>query len=68
MIGVLLDTNALIWVLAGDPRLGGRARAQVAEAPRVHFLAVSVLEITLKEMLGRLRVPGESSVPARTRA
>lgn len=59
MTGLLLDTNALLWVLSGDQRLGAAARVHLSRAAAVHFSAVSVLEITIKEMLGRLETPGD---------
>lgn len=61
MSGILLDTNALLWVLAGHEALGPTARKRLVTSGPVHFSAVSVLEITIKEMLGRLEVPGEVS-------
>lgn len=57
MNGLLLDTNALLWVLADDAQLGEGARARLAAAPP-RFSSVSVLEITIKAMLDRLHVPG----------
>lgn len=65
MNGILLDTNALLWVLAGDENLGDDARTQLATTGPVHFSVVSVLEITIKEMLGRLQTPGEVPDAAR---
>ncbi|MCM3662196.1 type II toxin-antitoxin system VapC family toxin [Georgenia satyanarayanai] len=64
MTGVLLDTNALLWVLAGQDELGARARALLAASRPAHFSAVSVLEITIKHMLGRIDVPGDVSAGA----
>ena len=56
--GVLLDTNALLWVLTGDPRLGPVARERLlADGGRVHHSVVSVLELTIKDLLGRLALP-----------
>ena len=54
---LLLDTNALLWALAGDRRLG-RARPIVAD-PRnaVSVSAASAWEIAIKVGLGKLRVP-----------
>ncbi|MGC0142076.1 type II toxin-antitoxin system VapC family toxin [Pseudactinotalea sp. Z1732] len=59
MNGVLLDTNPLLWVLAGDPQLGTGARAHLTTSTSPRFSSASVLEITIKQMLGRLEVPGE---------
>lgn len=51
---ILLDSNALIWLLAGDGRLGPAARSRIGESRPAFSSAVSVLELTMKEMLGRL--------------
>lgn len=64
MNGLLLDTNALWWVLSDDPRLGAGSRTRLQETGRVHFSSISVLEITMKEMLGRLSAPGDVAVDA----
>lgn len=60
---MLLDTNALLWVYHDSPRLGAQARDLIAAAPRVWFSSVSVLEITIKNMLGRLPLPGGEGFP-----
>lgn len=65
MNGVLLDTNALLWLLADDPSLGSGARAVIQAGATVHFSAVSVLEVTMKVMLGKLTVPGDVADAAR---
>jgi PIN domain nuclease of toxin-antitoxin system len=52
---ILLDTEALIWWDANDPRLGGRARAAIQEAREVFVSAASAWEIVIKEALGKLR-------------
>jgi PIN domain nuclease of toxin-antitoxin system len=49
---LLLDTCALIWVLAGDP-LDARARRAIADA-RLHVSAVSALEIAMLRRRGRM--------------
>lgn len=60
---LLLDTNALLWALAGDRRLG-RARPIVAD-PRnaVYVSAASAWEIAIKVGLGKLRVPPQTWQP-----
>lgn len=65
MSGVLLDTNALIWLLADDARLGVTARQRLDDADLVCFSAASALEVTIKQMLGRLTLPGELLEAAR---
>lgn len=54
---LLLDTSALIWVLIDSPRLGRQARKRITQASVVHVSAVSVAELTIKAMLGRIGVP-----------
>jgi len=52
---LLLDTEALIWWDANDPRLGGNARALIQGATEVYVNAASSWEITIKRGLGKLR-------------
>lgn len=51
---LLLDTEALIWWDANDPRLGGHARAAIQEAAEVYVSAASAWEIVIKVALGKL--------------
>ncbi len=56
--GVLLDTNAMIWLLAGDERMSQRARATIADMGRPLIVsAVSLWEVAIKRSSGKLRVP-----------
>lgn len=64
MTGLLLDTNALLWVLSDDSHLGPEARKLLGARVPVHFSPVSVLEIAIKELLGRLHVPGDVAADA----
>ena len=52
---LLLDTHALLWAVAGDPRLSPTA-ADAIEDPAAEKLVstVSVYEICLKHALGKL--------------
>lgn len=54
---LLLDSQALLWTLADNPRLGKRARELIASATRVHVSAATVWELTIRSMLGELSVP-----------
>ncbi|MFV0427351.1 MAG: type II toxin-antitoxin system VapC family toxin, partial [Beutenbergiaceae bacterium] len=45
------------------PTLGPAARAHIVESSRVYFSSVSILEITIKAMLGRLDLPGGAEFP-----
>lgn len=57
---LLLDTSAFIWWVTGDPRLGSRARAAMADAERQVFVsAVSAWEIAIKRGLGKLEFDGD---------
>ncbi|REJ06412.1 PIN domain-containing protein [Microbacterium bovistercoris] len=60
---MLLDTHALLWLAMDDARLGPRSRDRIAASPRVHYSAVSVSEIVIKHMLGRIRLPGGDRFP-----
>jgi PIN domain nuclease of toxin-antitoxin system len=52
---LLLDTEALIWWDANDPRLGGNARALIQNADEVYVSAASAWEIAIKVALGQLQ-------------
>lgn len=56
---ILLDTSALIWLLNGSRRLGSGARDLVESRHPVHYSSISVLEMTIKIMKGRLSVPDD---------
>jgi PIN domain nuclease of toxin-antitoxin system len=54
---LLLDSQALVWLLDDNPRLGPRARQAITSARGVHVSAATVWEPTIKTMLGKLSVP-----------
>jgi PIN domain nuclease of toxin-antitoxin system len=54
---LLLDSQALVWLLDDNPRLGPRARQAITSARGVHVSAATVWELTIKTMLGKLSVP-----------
>jgi PIN domain nuclease of toxin-antitoxin system len=58
---LLLDSQALLWLLDDNPRLGSRARQAITSAQGVHVSAASVWELTIKSMLGKLSVPADLS-------
>ncbi len=60
---LLLDSQALLWLLDDNPRLGPRARQAITSAQGVHVSAATVWELTIKTMLGKLSVP--AGLPAR---
>ena len=52
---LLLDTHALIWWLAGDEKLGRRARESISdEANLVVVSAASAMEVATKFRIGKL--------------
>ena len=58
---LLLDSQALLWVLDDSPRLGPQARQAITTAQGVHVSAATVWELTIKSMLGKLTVPSDLS-------
>jgi PIN domain nuclease of toxin-antitoxin system len=58
---LLLDTQVVLWVLDGNPRLGQGARAAIVSDTAVHVSAASVWELTIKAMLGKLTIPDKLS-------
>ncbi|TVZ02585.1 type II toxin-antitoxin system VapC family toxin [Trebonia kvetii] len=58
---LLLDSQALLWLLDDNPRLGPQARQTITSAQGVHVSAVTIWELTIKTMLGKLTVPADLS-------
>ncbi|MDQ2694826.1 MAG: type II toxin-antitoxin system VapC family toxin [Pseudomonadota bacterium] len=57
---VLIDTHALLWLLADDPRLSDTARRTFLEIDnRVYFSIASLWELTVKVSIGKLRLARE---------
>lgn len=61
---MLLDTHALLWLATDDVRLGEDARRLITSGVRVHYSSVSISEIAIKHMLGRIGLPGADRFPA----
>jgi PIN domain nuclease of toxin-antitoxin system len=59
---LLLDTEALIWWDANDPRLGGEARVAIQDADEVYVSAASAWEIAIKSALGKLKTKRRPAV------
>jgi PIN domain nuclease of toxin-antitoxin system len=54
VVKLLLDSNALLWVLRSPEKLGPTARNRIELAPQLWFSAASIFELTLKsQKLGR---------------
>ena len=58
---LLLDSQALLWLLDDNPRLGPQSRQAITSARGVHVSAATVWELTIKTMLGKLSVPADLS-------
>jgi PIN domain nuclease of toxin-antitoxin system len=56
---ILLDSHVLLWLLSGRGRFGSRTERLLREAEAVHASAASVWELTIKSMLGKVRIPDE---------
>ncbi|WP_117213167.1 type II toxin-antitoxin system VapC family toxin [Allorhizocola rhizosphaerae] len=54
---LLLDSQAVLWLLDDSPKFGSQARMTITEATRVYVSAASVWELTIKAMLGKLTMP-----------
>jgi len=54
---LLLDSQVTLWLLDGSPRLGARARQLIESATSVHVSAATILELTIKAMLGKVTIP-----------
>jgi PIN domain nuclease of toxin-antitoxin system len=54
---ILLDSNALVWFVTGDKRLGRAAKNLLAGPRPVYFSPFSVAELELKRLRGRLELP-----------
>ena len=58
---ILLDTNAFIWWVADDERLGSKARADIANPLNsVYISNLSLLECSIKVRLGKLKIDFDS--------
>ncbi len=59
-MSLLLDTHSLLWLLTDDSaRLGVRSRQLIKQADAVFVSPISVVEIQIKVMLGRLRLDSD---------
>ena len=58
MVRLLLDSNALLWVLGSPEKLGKLARSKIEAASELCFSAASIFELTFKsQKLGRSGLP-----------
>lgn len=60
---ILLDTHVWLWMITDDDRLGGEARAVLADPATQAYLSVAaVWELAIKHAAGKLRYTGSPSV------
>lgn len=52
--GILLDSHVLLWVLEGSPRVGKRLAQEVEDGRPLYFSAVTVAELAIKALLGKM--------------
>ncbi|MGJ9422019.1 type II toxin-antitoxin system VapC family toxin [Aeromicrobium sp. CF3.5] len=55
----LADTHVVLWWFAGSDRLGSAAAQALRSAGQAHYSAASIMEITIKAMLGKVAVPDD---------
>jgi PIN domain nuclease of toxin-antitoxin system len=56
---ILLDSQTALWVMDDSPRLGPIARQRIESSTAVHVSVATVWELTIKSMLGKLKVPAD---------
>ena len=56
---ILLDTNAVLWLVRDPDLLGAQATRAVRAESRVCFSAVAQVEITIKRMVDRIDAPAD---------
>jgi PIN domain nuclease of toxin-antitoxin system len=57
-MNLLLDTHAILWFLANDPKLSAAALAAILDPANIRWASpISLLEIALKNRLGKLPLP-----------
>ena len=60
---ILLDTNALVWLHRDSAALGRAARRTIEGSTVTHFSTISISELVIKNMLGRIDLPGGDRFP-----
>lgn len=54
---LLLDSQVVLWLLDDNPRLGPKARQSIRDAGHIYASVATIWELTIKMMLGKLKVP-----------
>jgi PIN domain nuclease of toxin-antitoxin system len=58
-VSYLLDTNVLVWVSRDTDRLGRETARLIRHAPKLYFTPLSIAELRIKSMRGKLDVDPE---------
>jgi PIN domain nuclease of toxin-antitoxin system len=59
---LLLDTHALLWFLADNPKLSPSAKAAIEDPANERWPSpISLLEIALKNRIGALAIPNSAA-------
>ena len=53
---VLLDTNALLFLLTMPHRLGKKTKRLLSRSDLVHYSPLSAAELAIKQMIGKLKL------------
>lgn len=61
---MLLDTNVVLWLYEDSDKLGPLARDRIRSARPAYLSSVVVTEIAIKNVLGKLELPGGAEFPA----
>lgn len=54
---MLLDSHMVVWLMDDNPRLGPSAREAITSAPAVLCSAVSLWELRIKHLNGKVSLP-----------
>lgn len=53
---ILLDTNALLWILWGSKELGKKTRRTFLSSNTVYFSTLSIFELRVKQAKGKIKI------------
>ena len=56
---ILLDTHVLLWLIRDPQLIGESSTERLSRSERVYFSAISIAEISIKQMLGKLSAPDD---------
>lgn len=56
-MSLLLDTNALLWLLGGSPRLGTKALSRIEGEATICVSDVTLFEVSLKAARRKIQLP-----------